>query len=101
MIKQETETVKAFAKFGISLLLFAPLIMLDGWAVRKLWHWFAVPLGAPALTLAMACGVALLVRTLRGQHVQKETPEWSKLVAAGLMGPLVAVGMGALIHAFV
>lgn len=49
------------AAFLIGLVLWLPLAALNGWAVHVLWAWFAVPLGAPAVTHGQAIGLALLV----------------------------------------
>lgn len=38
--------------------------LLAGWVIQNLWAWFALPFGLPALTLAHAVGVDLLVSFL-------------------------------------
>jgi hypothetical protein len=46
----------------IGWLLWTPIAqMASSWVYLKIWGWFAVPLGLPALTMAKAFGVLLLV----------------------------------------
>lgn len=47
--------------FIISLLLFAPMILLGGYTFSTLWGWFIVPVfAAPALTVMQAAGLMLV-----------------------------------------
>ena len=50
------------ALYTLALLPFG--IVWAGLVLLLLWSWFAVPLGAPALDLALATGVLVLVRFL-------------------------------------
>jgi hypothetical protein len=37
-------------------------VPLDGWVFSKLWRWFAMPFGVPAVGVWRAVGIILLVR---------------------------------------
>lgn len=92
------------AFFGILSLPFT--IPLRGWALSMLWAWFLVPLGAPPLSVAQACGVSLLVAYLTytidtaeqlATAEQKQSLAATRLCAAWLTPPLI-VGFGAVIR---
>lgn len=95
-------------------LVSLPLTMfVRGWAVATLWNWF-VPFawpGAPALGIAPAIGLMLLVGATR--HIRPTSPtdeEWVKAnpkealarayrsCLAALLSPLLSVGLGYIIR---
>lgn len=53
--------MSALARFFLSL----PVAALFGWATAKVWGWFAVPLGLPAITLWQAWGLFLTAMIIR------------------------------------
>jgi hypothetical protein len=61
------ETAMPVVGLGIALfglftvfLQFTAFPVLGGWAISKVWGWFAVPLGAPVLSLVNAIGLDIL-----------------------------------------
>lgn len=49
----------------LALALAVPLTFWQGWMVARLWRWFVVPIGAPAIGLAQAVGLAVIVAMFR------------------------------------
>lgn len=66
----------------------------NGLAVLVLWAWFVVPVfGLPALSIAQAYGLALLVglRTHRGAKADKETDGFAMVLGRAFLGaPFIA-----------
>jgi len=95
----------------ISLVLFVPLIMWDGFVIMKLWNWFAVAVGAMPIGIALGIGLGLLVNMLVNQNdsltlykLSKNTnfklwQSFSRLVIATLR-PAIVLGVGAIVHSF-
>jgi hypothetical protein len=95
--------------WGCATLMALPFMLaigtiLNGWALKTLWGWFLVPLGAPALTLLGAIGVAIVVSFLVG-HPSQSDPKKEELGAIMLKlamlvagRPLIAVGWAALVR---
>jgi len=86
---------------GVALLLSLPVIVvvstvLNGWALRKLWGWFIVPLGVPPLTMVGAIGFAMVVYflTYHSQPKRDEGEPWWHPLAKMLLRPLFAVASG-------
>jgi hypothetical protein len=59
--------------------LFALAAILQGVVLSVLWGWFVVPLGLPALGIAHAIGIALVVRFLTHRHTSKKTDDESPI----------------------
>lgn len=53
-------TTNAGWAFVLYLIAIVPSALLWGLVLRDLWAWFAVPLGAPAITIAQAVGLSIL-----------------------------------------
>lgn len=96
--------LSAGGKFAVTLLTMIVRTPLDAWAVWLFWGWFAVPLGAPAITFWQAMGLDLFVSLLVLLSVQAPRRDdltapnkwaWGLVKAVGI---LIAVGMGAVIH---
>lgn len=89
--------------------LFLISMVLNAYAMFKLWHWFAVPIGAMSVNIYHAFGLALLVRFLTvqtnsGYHIAAAkhhgyTPDASITVANSILTPLVALAFGWFAHA--
>ena len=90
------------ALFGLigMLALLAVSTLWKGYVLSVLWVWFAVPLGAPAVGMIQAMGIALLVSFLTYQHISSPKKEQSTAEAMGdavamaLMYPLLALCIG-------
>lgn len=50
--------------FIVALAVLPAYFILGGYAVSMLWLWFAVPLGLPAIGIAQAIGINILVASL-------------------------------------
>lgn len=44
------------------IIAFVPLGIFNAWAVQKMYIWFLLPLGAPALNLWHVFGISILIR---------------------------------------
>jgi putative Mn2+ efflux pump MntP len=90
---------------GIVLLLFV-LSIVRGLVFAQLWAWFVMPFGAPAIGIAHAIGLAVLVTMLTGQRAktdddgEKSLSEFGKTLAYGIGVPLCALGIGYVAHNF-
>jgi hypothetical protein len=51
----------------LALVVMLPLGLYRGYAVHRLWNWFAVPLGAPEVGVAEAWGLVWLASLLTQQ----------------------------------
>jgi hypothetical protein len=80
------------------LLLVLAAIVWDGFAMYKLWGWFAVPVGAPHLSLAHVIGLSLLagifVGTNRLRPNKATKGDWKEAVAQLVLAPAFAIGLG-------
>lgn len=64
-------------KIMIGLLLTPWTMMLRGFVLVKLWHWFIVPLGVVELRIPTALGIAVIVSLLTTDYgVIREKREW-------------------------
>lgn len=94
----------------IFLAIFIPtsiyFVLAHGFVLTKLWGWFIVPLGAPALTVLHAAGIIGLVRlcTYNAKVTpEKEDVDWTKKVLHFIMLatiPWVSLFFGYVIHRF-
>lgn len=80
------------------VLLFAPLSLplaiWDGYALRIVWGWFAVPsLGVKPLSLTAAAGLIIMARFVTHQidGTDAKQKAWYVLMAAQTIGPLVLI----------
>lgn len=77
---------------AVAIVVVALLVVEQGWAISVLWGWFLVPLGAPAIGIAAAVGIAVLATAFRGRGKKPEDDSWFLLRTA--MHPLFCVGIG-------
>lgn len=84
----------------ISLPLFLVAAMFTyGWATQTLWAWFAVPLGAPPVTLAQAYGLSAIIWLLTNHQQSKDDSEKKlgeqilRLAAIVFARPALSVGV--------
>lgn len=72
--------------------------MLHTWAVRKLYVWFLMPLGLPALSFWHIFGINVLIGLAIKQTLptDKDKKWWEHLLMP-VVGDLLAVGLGFLI----
>lgn len=80
--------------------------ILRGWVLSIMWNWFVVStFGLPALSIAAAIGVSLVVGLMTYQYIYTEDDRSdSSKIAAGLGvnigGPLVVLLMGWIVKQF-
>lgn len=82
---------------GIWLISF-PIGLFDAWIIQKLYGWFALPLGAPALNLLHIYGFMLIINILRFKNdpnAKKDKNTATTIIAAILS--TVIVGLLALL----
>lgn len=80
----------------LGLLYVVALIVLRAWCITKMWLWFVVPLGVPAIGIAGAIG---LVMTVSVALALDRLPS-NKTVFQGVVGTLVATGFAWCVHLF-
>ena len=90
-----TSERKAF--WGCAAIMALPFAVavgtiLNGWALKTLWSWFLVPLGAPNLTLLGAIGVAIVVSFLTAKPTETKSDPDAKLETVMLRLVLYVVG---------
>ena len=80
--------------------------ILHGWALTILWRWFVVAtFHAPALTLAQAMGIFLLVGLFRNNPPTQKNDDTAidrvaKAIGGMLFSPLVSLGIGLIVKQF-
>lgn len=82
------------------LVTLLPAAMWSAYVATRLWTWFAVPLGAPHLTVARAMGLSLIVGMYR---YSGSTSDAEKDVESKTGGQIIGgwLGKAALIPALV
>ena len=79
--KTVTTGIAVSALLGAFVALVLSWIWLAAWSgytLSVLWGWFVTPaFGLPALTVAQAYGVALMVRACKGPNIPKDKPKES------------------------
>jgi hypothetical protein len=85
------------------IILAAPMMMLRGWVIMKLWAWFIIPFGIQGLTLPHAMGVGLILTFLTAHTLGKnaETMEEKiKEIVTPIVWPLLTLLMGYIVQSF-
>src|SRR5208282_612969 len=80
----------------LGLLYVALLIVVRGWCIAKLWLWFVVPLGIPAIGVLGAIGLTATVTIALGLNTIKR----KGTVLSTLFSTLLATGMLWVVHYF-
>lgn len=100
--------MKAWGCVGIAATIIASIIVgmvWGGWVFSQLWSWFIVPVfGLPALSVAQAMGISLVVSSL-ASHNQKEekdlTASMIRLGVNAVFSPLMFLVIGWLLQSFI
>ncbi len=100
MSSSKTSAIYA-ATFVGGLALVALLMIEQGWVLAVLWEWFAVPLGAPAITIPGAIGIAVLLSTLVMRRNPKSADDpWHDPFVFYAIKPVVALCVGWIVKQF-
>ena len=66
-VPQEIINALGLGTIGIlGLLYVAVLILVRAWCITKLWAWFVVPMGLPAIGLLAAIGLTMTISVVMG-----------------------------------
>jgi hypothetical protein len=86
----------------LAFLAFAVIAyILNGLALMNLWAWFVVPvLDVRPLSLVEAIGFGIVVSFLTKQHVDTRDDEAIIAIAYTVLSPLLALGIGYIVHLF-
>lgn len=89
-----------WVSLAVLLLLMVPFMLWSGFVLEKLWAWFAVPLGAPAIGLGLAVGVNLLVNFFlaRPSKTKADAEYLGRAIGFGVFEPVFALGIGYIVH---
>lgn len=83
--------------------LLAGVSILRGWVLSVIWGWFMVPLGAPAIGIAAAIGVALIGHMVAGswQPTREQTKEEKQADMFRIFfNPLMTLGIAWVVKQF-
>ncbi len=82
------------------VIVLAVLYLLNGVALNLLWGWFMVPtFGLPAISLAQAVGLTIIINFLTHQYIPFEDDnERKKFFAYEIATPVFAIVVGYIIH---
>ena len=86
--------------FFALLVLMGPLLAIGGLAIHLLWSWFVVPLGVPAISVAHAAGLSLLMVFVRGVKTGPSKANLFKQILSALSVWGICVLFGFFIHLF-
>lgn len=84
----------------IGLVITAIGSIVGGWVLSVLWAWFIAPFfGLPAISIAQACGVSLVIGLMTKEGYSKNNDQGvSEMIAAGISNavfvPLFSLGIG-------
>ena len=86
------------------LALVPPLILWNSWILSVLWGWFVVPLGIPAIGVAHAFGLFILVKLFHNRRLTRDEEVNEdfivKQVLFNLFGGAVTLLMGWIAQGF-
>lgn len=91
-------------RMGLAIIILAvPIPLLRSFVFTKLWAWFLVPLGLPAISIAWAFGILLAAFMVVGEPAMQPKPDglsqenwtWS-CIAKSMLTPLFALAFGAI-----
>jgi hypothetical protein len=99
-----TLTTALFALFAFALvyaIAFA-LSVYYAWVLSILWGWFIVPLGGHPLSVVNAIGLTIVVGVLTQglAKLEVEGPKKNATLIGLLVGPLLALLFGYVVHCF-
>lgn len=91
---------------GLLLVALAALVLMpiyQGFILSIVWVWFMVPFGLPAIGIAWAIGLTIVVRlithTNRAEPEEEKSKKTARLVGA-MLAPLCALGVAYIAHLY-
>lgn len=82
------------------LIMFIPLGLFNAWAVQKMYIWFALPLGAPALKLAHVWGFGLILNHYLFRAEDNKKGALGR-IGISLFGTLLMLLMGFILKSYI
>lgn len=96
MADKKRWTVQVWVALLIQIVAAAPFTAYVG---KSLWWWFAVPLGAPALSMWHMLGLMFMWSWWKMRKPGKSTLDSPiEAVLEGIMTDVVFLGLGAIVH---
>lgn len=106
------EAVNAFATLGstiteiVFLIATGPFaLLLKGWIISRLWHWFVVPLGAVELRAGMVAGIILIYNFVTATSSPKKEDDKdslatkiAKTILSSFVAPTAVLLVGWFLH---
>jgi len=83
----------------LALLLSVPSAILAGVVLSDLWEWFIHPLGVPAIGIAHAMGIAVIVAGFKASLAQRHKNKPLTMLISHVLGVLFVWAYGAIVHA--
>lgn len=96
--------IKLLGIFWTFIIIVILSIFIQGFVLRSLWQWFAVPFGLPAISIFHALGLILLVDYLTHHYYDyKKTDEAGMITAISYLvfRPIIVYTFGFIFHFFV
>ncbi len=86
----------------IGLILSPVLTIIHGLLLKLFWGWFVVPLGVPAIGVAHALGISLVVSMLTHQRINNNDNDSSirQEIFVSIATAIILLVFGATFHAF-
>ena len=110
--RNNRELTDAVGTLIFGFVMFVPLVLFYGWAIKVMWNWF-IPTtfsSAPSLTIGTAVGLSLVVSIFQMDVAKREEEEqhgkslFEKTltkVFTKVLATLFILGYGAIVHAIV
>ena len=77
--------MEKFLKGVLGVLAFLLCIVFSGFVTTELWLWFVVPLGAPAINIAHALGLRMLLHLGTHNYAADERSQTERLANAFIL----------------
>lgn len=95
-LQDMTDDEKA-SLFPFEMMLLVPRALWSAFAILVCWGWFAVPMGAPEITLAHAVGLDVLITALTVQS-QNAHESYAEKCSRWTLAPAVLLALGWAAH---
>lgn len=92
------EPERTFGHLALLIAAMLPSWPLNAWILAKLWAWFLVPLGVPAVGMAHGYGIWVLLGFLWTRPADLRAATDAELLAKAYAAPLIALAMGAVLQ---